>query len=50
MVTLKFFHKVANDRKRKNLITKLLIDGEDVSNFDRIVSEGSNFFERLFTS
>lgn len=36
---MKFFHKVANGRKWKNLITKLVIDGEGVDHFDRIADE-----------
>lgn len=45
----KFFHRIANGRKRKNLITKLIIGGEEESNFEKISNELKSFYENLYT-
>lgn len=43
----KFFHQLANGRKRKNLISSLVVDGEEIIDFEGIANE-ANLFERLY--
>lgn len=45
----KFFHKIASGRKRKNLITKLMIDGNETIDFETIANATTNFYESLFS-
>lgn len=40
---------IANGRKRKNLITKIMVDGTEMSNFEEIASAASRYFETLYT-
>lgn len=40
----RFFHKVANGRKRKNLIPRLMVNGNEVESFEEISSEAIHFF------
>lgn len=42
-----FFHKVANGRKRKNLISSIRVDGEEVTNFEDITNEAIRFYSLL---
>lgn len=46
--TTSFFYKAANGKKRKNLITSLMIDGEEVMNFENIANEAISFFQYLY--
>lgn len=43
-----FFHKVVNGRRRKKLLTSLLIEGEEVMNFENIVNETISYFRGLY--
>lgn len=45
----RFFHRVASERKRKNLITKRLIDRNKVIEFEEIRSATSQYYEKLLS-
>lgn len=45
----KFFNKITSGRKRKNLITKLMIDGNETTDFETIANVITNFYESLFS-
>lgn len=44
----RFFHKLANGKKRKNQILGLKVDEEEVVDFEDISNETSSSFERLY--
>lgn len=46
---MKYFHKVANGKKRKSLITKMVIQGVETDDEVLIKNEAINFFSRLYT-
>lgn len=43
-----FFHKVANGRKRKNLISSVRVEGEEVMDFQAIPNEAIHFYSSLY--
>lgn len=45
----KIFHRIVNGRKRKNSITKLLIDGYELIEFEDKTSAISNLHKSLFS-
>lgn len=44
----KYFHKVANDRKIKNTISSLYIQGQMENEFDKIKDEATRYFTSLY--
>lgn len=45
---MRFFHKIANRRKRKNMISSLVMDGEEVMNFETIAYEAIFLYDKLY--
>ena len=46
----KFFHRVDNGRRKKNIKFLVLEEGEALSNIDEISGEMLNFFGKLYTN
>ena len=46
----KFFHRVDNGRRKKNIKSLVLEEGEALSNIDEISGEMLNFFGKLYTN
>lgn len=43
----RYFHRIANGR-RKNQITRLMVDNEEVQSFEKIAKEVKEFFAHLY--
>lgn len=44
----KHFYKLVNGRKRKNLISSILTEGQEMMEFEEIANEATLFYNRLY--